>query len=233
MNRERPTIILVMAILNFVFGAMCSVTQVCGLGSILLMRSLGSMPAPPTQKGMPMPNPFQEISTMYDYVPGFYVVSTTYAILTIVLHVVLIAAGIGLLSMKPWARWTCVVYSMVTILLVLANTVYTVQYVQPGIEKWQRDFLAKMAPGAPPPATMGNSPFVGSIGAAFGFIMYVAYPLALLIVMLLPMVGAAFAGKRSLPAPYDYDDRGGGPADLPPPDSSSGPSDPHFTPRRY
>src|SRR5262249_7317363 len=80
---------------------------------------------------------------------------------------------------------------------------YNIFYVQPGMEKWQQAYFAKMGLGTPPP----SSPMQNMFGSGFGLIFSIAYPSALLIVMLLPMVGAAFAGKRTLPEPQDYDDR--------------------------
>jgi hypothetical protein len=221
MQRERPTIVLVMAILNIVMGSLCSVSQLCTVGSLAFMSQLGNMPAPPGPQGTP--NPLQEVSKMYDYVPGFYAITISYAALAIILQVVLIFAGVGLLYMRPWARWTSVGYSVAVILLSFAHMIYGIVYVQPGMERWQRDFLAKMSVGpAPPPPP--SSPIAGVASAGVGFVMNIIYPIALLIVMFLPMVGAAFAGKRSFP--IEPDDR----RPAPP----AGPADPHITiPRRF
>src|SRR5262249_12827693 len=115
--------------------------------------------------------------------------------------------------------------SLVLIMLNFANIFYQIIWVQPGIEQWQRDFFAKMGAGSAPPPTMGSS--VGNaISAGFGLLMYIAYPVALLIVMLLPTVGRAFAGQRDLPPePDDFGQGWSG--------SSSGPSDPHIRPQRF
>src|SRR5262245_39791694 len=106
MQRERPPIILVMAILNFVFGTVCGGLYLCGLGSLAFMNALSNVSMPPGPKGTP--NPLVEISTMYDYIPGFYAVTITYSVVGMILQLALIFAGVGLLYMKPWARWTCV-----------------------------------------------------------------------------------------------------------------------------
>lgn len=224
MNRERPTAVLVMAILNFVMGGLGLITFLCcGLGGLLftgLMLDFVGKAAPPS-KGGPDPS---ELTKMFDYVPGYYPVTIAHSLLCAGLCVLLIVAGIGLLNMRSWARYTSVAVSLTYIFLALVNIIYTVAIVQPGLEKWQRDMMTKV--GAPVMPATSPSSAVNVVAALFGFLINIAYPVALIIVMLLPAVGAAFAAPLLPPE----EPPGGGYGGLPP---SPGPGSPHVAPRRF
>ena len=50
MNRQRPTVVLVMAILNFVFGGLGLFGVVCGGLALLVLVSLAKNAPPPPQR---------------------------------------------------------------------------------------------------------------------------------------------------------------------------------------
>jgi len=228
MNRERPTVILVMAILNFVFGGLFIVCGLCGiLGTLLTGAMFKGMAGASKGASGGGPDPFGEMSKMFDQIPGYYPVQIGTMLLMIVLNIVLIVAGVGLLKMQPWARWTSVGYGAATILLQMMILAYAIFVVQPAMEQWTKDFTAKLGgPGQPPPNMAANSA-MSTMGSCFNFVMYTAYPLALMIVMVLPNVGAAFSAP-----PLPDEPPGGGYGGLPP---SGGvpPGSPHVTPRRF
>jgi hypothetical protein len=225
MNRERPTVLLVMAILNFVFGGLFILCGLCGMGSVLftgaLFKGMSSASKGTTGTG---PDVFGEMSKVFDTIPGYYPVQITTMLLLIVLNIVLIVAGVGLLQMKPWARWTSLGYGVASIFLQMVILLYAVFVMQPAMEKWTQDFTARMG-GQPTPAMSTNSAISG-MGSCFNFILYSAYPVALIIVMLLPAVGAAFSAP---PLPPE-EPPGGGYGGMPP---SPGPGSPHVAPRRF
>jgi len=193
--RQRPVAVLVMAILNFVFGGLGLLCLTCGaIGFLAAASLLKSIPAP-SGGG---PNPAAEITGMFDSIPGYipYMITTT--ILGVVMAIVLIVAGVGLLNMRPWARWTCVVYSTYTILASLFTLFYTVTVVNPAIRKWQIDFMRRQGGFGPPPSSgVGDS-----VSALAGALFSMAYAIALLVVMFLPHVSAAFAGKEYPPSDF-------------------------------
>lgn len=225
MNRERPTAVLVMAILNFVMGGLGLITFLCcGLGSLLatnLFLDFIGKAAPPPTKGGPDPS---ELTKMFDHVPGYYPVMGTHMVLCAGLCILLIAAGVGLLNMQTWARYSSVAASVFFIFLSFINLAYNIAVVQPGLERWQRDFAAKLGGTASPPA-FGPSTTMNVVMAIFGFLLYIAYPVALCVVLFLPKVSAAFAAPLLPPE----EPPGGGYGGLPP----SGPSSPHVAPRRF
>ena len=202
MQNKRPTAVLVMAILNFVFGAIAIFSVMCGGVAMLAMGSLAkSIPAP---KGGP--NPLVEMTGMFESIPGYIPYMIVGSILRLIAAIALIVAGVGLLKMRPWARWTSAGYGIFSIAIAVFDLVYTVTLVNPAMQRWQEQFIRRQGGVMPPGGNIG-----GTIGAVIGGIFAFAYPIALLIVMFLPHVSAAFAG-RSLPQtaadmPEDY--RGG------------------------
>jgi len=226
MNRERPTVLLVMAILNFVFGGLFIICGLCGMGSVLFTGALfkGMSSATKGTTGPGQPDVFGEMSRVFDTIPGYYPVQIGSMLLLIVLNIVLVVAGIGLLQMKPWARWLSVGYGAASIVLQFVIMLYAIFVMQPAMEKWAQDFATRMG-GQPAPGMSANSA-MSSMGSCFSFFLYSAYPVALIIVMLLPAVGAAFAAPLLPPE----EPPGGGYGGLPP---SPGPGSPHVTPRRF
>jgi hypothetical protein len=199
MNRPRPVAVLVMAILNLIFGAIGVVSALCvGLFALLFTAVIKNAPPPPGGG----PNPIKELEEMFDAIPGYIPIMTTVMVLGAIAAIVLIIAGIGLLKMKTWARWLSVGYAIYNIVATLAMTIYTIAVVNPAMETWQRNFQQKFPAGAPQPtgnAAMNN---VISVGSA---VVGIAYAVALLVVMFLPHVRAAFAGTWRPPITEDDD----------------------------
>lgn len=99
----------------------------------------------------------------------------------------LIAAGIGLLMIKPWARWLSIVYALVTIVFALIGLGITYVFtVQPVI----RAFSEQQPPDQPMAGAIG-----GAAGTMCGSVIALAYPIVLLIFMTRPHVVQAMSGK--------------------------------------
>ena len=162
---RRPASVTVFGVLNFVFAA---------LGVIGLMASFALLGLPASSN-----NP----------VIHFIHESTRYAIwlkLCIALGMLscalLLAAGFGLLSLKPWARRLSIAYAIYAIVFCLGGMLINLIFmVQPmiGPAGQQRAFATVWAVGGP---------ISGTIGGFFWLI----YPLLLLAFMLRPKVAAAF-----------------------------------------
>lgn len=200
MTPQRPPVLVVMAVLNFVFGGFGLVALLC-LGAIALCFGSMASQAPPGPRGSP--NPMQEMWGMYQSIPGFIPYTVVTSIMGLVMATLLIVAGIGLLKVRPWARVLCVIYSVYTILATIGGLIYSIAIVNPAIELWQQDLNRRMAGGGPPPPTMGGG--ANNVMSVAGSVMGMAYAIALLVVMFLPVVSAAFAG-RSLSAREDPED---------------------------
>src|SRR5262249_3085154 len=110
MVRERPTVVMVVAILNIIygsFGLLCLFCQGAGLGIMAAMSGAG--PGPLGMMGGMIP--FLEKEA-----PGYLAFSIGYIVLGLILTVDLILAGIGLLRMRTWARWNSVAVAVLTLL---------------------------------------------------------------------------------------------------------------------
>ena len=95
-------------------------------------------------------------------------------ILGSVAGIVIVAAGIGLLGLKPWARTASIVYAVYAIVATTVGTILNLTVVLPRV--------AELAPGL-----MG-----GMVGVSCGSVIYLVYPILLLIFMTRPNVVAAF-----------------------------------------
>src|ERR1700730_2842880 len=110
-RNRRPTIILVMAILNMVMGGITLLCGICAAGGNALIATLGS-----TAQGAG--NPVQDMTAfMNKEVPGWQGVEIGRGLVLLLFAVVLVSSGIGLLKMQSWARWVSLVYAAASILL--------------------------------------------------------------------------------------------------------------------
>jgi hypothetical protein len=185
--RYRPTAVTVIAILNFIIGGLTIVGLVCS-GMLLLFAAsvLKSVPPPPGGG----PNPMTEMTDLFQSIPGYIPYMIVSAILGVIMAVVLIVAGVGLLKMRLWARRACVVYSVYSILGAIGGFIYTTTVVNPAMERWQANLMARSGLRGPPPSSAG-----GDVSAVIGSVVGMAYGITLLVVLFLPHVSAAFAGK--------------------------------------
>ncbi len=90
----------------------------------------------------------------------------------------LLAAGIGLLSLKSWARTLSMAYAIYAILLGILETALTFMVYRPMVEKLQGPAAASAAGGM--------------IGGSIGICLSLVYPILLLIFMSRPTATAAF-----------------------------------------
>ena len=190
MKPERPVVVLVFAILNLVFGGLGVLGFLCG-GVIFafVFAALSSAPG-----GAPIPQ----------FPPGLVTLLVIVFIYSFIMAIVLIISGIGLLNMKRWGRNTTIAYSIITIVYSVVSTVLNIAYIGPTMQKWQSEFQEEIAreqqrKGMTPPPNMyqpGQSPMFNAVTSIGGAILHMAYAVALLVVMCLPNVSAAFAGGR-------------------------------------
>jgi hypothetical protein len=207
MTRQRPTAVLIVAILNLVFGGLGVLAMLCGGLGLLLLIALAANAPPPPGGG---PNPLKELGDVFAKIPGYIPYMIVSSVLNSVMAIALIIAGIGLLKMRPWARWTSVGYAVYAIASTIVGLIYTLAVVNPAMAEWQRDFARRQGAGVQP-STFGSNTAV----TIFSSVLGMAYAVALLIVLFLPHVSAAFAGRSSGPASDmpdrypedDYDDR--------------------------
>jgi hypothetical protein len=167
---QRPTSVTVFGILNIVFAALA----ILGLiGSIALFF----VPA--------ANNPVIKIIHENPFYAAWLKISILLGLLSCS---ALLAAGIGLLRLKSWARTLSIVYAIYAIVFGILGTVVNFFFIiRPMLEQ------ARQQHGPEAAGAIGGA-IGGTIGGCFGLI----YPVLLLIFMLRPNVVAAF---RPIPPP--------------------------------
>jgi hypothetical protein len=198
MRRQRTTPILVIAILHLVGGGLGLILSLCGCGGLVMSNALSSaIPTVPQRPGQPPPPPNANEITKYmdDHVPGYRAFQFGSVALSLLLDVMLISAGIGLLSVQPWARWLSLAYAPLSILIRLVGFVYQLVWVTPAMESLYAQNPAMKGMSGILSASVGIGAFVGLL-----------FAITVLVIMLLPSTAAAFRGE--LPTREDdYEER--------------------------
>jgi hypothetical protein len=167
---QRPASVNIFGVLNFVFAAFA----VIGLMASVTLFSLPGDPSDPVIKLL--------------HENASYAVWLKICIpLGVLSCAALLAAGVGLLSFKPWGRTLSIAYAIYAIVFVVVGMgVNLILMIQP---------LSEPAPRRAELAAAGaiGGPLSGTVGGLF----WVVYPILMLVLMLRPKMAAAFR----LPAP--------------------------------
>jgi hypothetical protein len=216
MIRKRPTGVLVIAILHLVGGGLLLLGTVCGAvvqaATANLQKSAPAGPGGVSQQEMQA----EMEKVIEKQAPGYKAVQYSETGLSLVIALLLLIAGVGLLSMQPWARLLSITYAIISILDHIFSLVYAFAFIVPATQAAAEQVFANdpSMKGAPAGVTQ-----VASIGAAAVVLVqfaFIAYPITVLIVMTRRSVVAAFRGElpeeempqrdRSEPEEY-WDDR--------------------------
>lgn len=169
---QRPTSVTVFGILNIAFAAF-------GVFGLIFSIALFFLPADSN-------NP---VIKLIHEIPGYAMWLKICIPLGVLSCLVLLAAGIGLLCMKSWARIFSIAYAIYAIVFgIIGMVINFIFMVQPMLEQ------AKQQQGPEAAAAIGGA-IGGTIGGCFGLI----YPVLLLIFMTRPKVVAAFRPSTPLP----------------------------------
>jgi hypothetical protein len=210
MRRRRHPAVITMAVINIVFGGLSILCGGCGLALHAGLQAAGNAPGArggPDQLG-------ELVKFLNKECPGYLVMEVGRSTGVMVLGLVLVLAGVGLLYLQSWARWTTIAYAVLAILLHLIYGVYETAVVVPARTRFQATHVVPFGQMPPPGYQEGQQ--VGAMVGVWGvIILAVVHGAANLIVLLLPGVGAAFAGRgtrRRREEEYeedeeDYDDR--------------------------
>jgi hypothetical protein len=184
MRRRRPTAVLIIAILHFVFGGIGLLCNVCG-GVMDLAGSPQARAADPQQARR------KEVTeqVMSQRIPLYRAYTLGNKISSLLTSLLMIASGVGLLLMQSWGRWLSVVYAVLSILVNLIVLVYTIAFFTPAYE----EVFRRLPPQSDQEQLAMSISKVGGPGMACVMLIY---PVAVLIVMLLPSIGAAFRAAK-------------------------------------
>ena len=170
---QRPTALTVFGILNIVFAVLGLLGVVASVMLFFAVENVSS-------------NPVVQIIHNNPTYAGWMKISIG---LGLPAAGALLAAGIGLLQIKPWARILSIVYAIYAVVMLMISTV--INYfclLQPMLQAAQE----KQGPEAA--AAIG-----GAIGGTFGSCFGLIYPVVLLIFMTRPKLVAVF--QPGPPAP--------------------------------
>jgi len=196
---NRPTSVLVIAILQFVFGGLGVVTDLCG-GLQQVGGSPGMFPGGGRggQAQMQQDMTRQLEAALEKRLPGYKAFAIGILLLDLTLCGLMIGGGVGLVKMQPWGRTLTIVYALFSLVMKIVNVAFAALVTAPVT----KEVMAGMA------AQMG-----GREGALFGQIMDVTmgiavwapvclciYPIVVLVIMLQPHVAAAFAEAKTGPS---------------------------------
>jgi hypothetical protein len=163
---QRPTSVTVFGVLNIVFAV---------LGFLGLLAAAAMFRANPGGSENPV------LQMMHDN-PGFATWMKISTVLGFIISAFLLAAGIGLLQLKPWARQLSIGYGIYSLIMIPVGSVVNFIYIaRPMLEQAQHQ---------QGPAAAGAA--VGAIGSIIGGLFGLIYPVLLLIFMTRPKVVAAF-----------------------------------------
>jgi hypothetical protein len=199
MVRQRPTPVLVIAILHFTFGGMSLFWGLCGIGMQVGMhfaQANNLIPKPPPgPPGSPQPMTQADIQKFQEErIPYFR--ETTYGNMgyDLVLSSLMVIAGFGLLRMRSWGRSLSIAYAGLSIAHKIVMMFYAFIFVFPVMDELVPEMLSRMGP---------QPPFLGNMMTFFMKMVPVMqlssliYPIAVLVIMYLPSVSAAFRGETA------------------------------------
>jgi hypothetical protein len=141
-SRPGSGAVTTIAILHFVGGGLGLLQSFCrGANAFFLYQiGTGNMPAGPVGPGQRLP---LELA-LFSKAPGFFASQVAMTGVGLVLDVLLIIAGIGLLSRKSWARWGSVGYGVLSLIFKLIIIVYWIAVVAPVIGKLEAEEAGKI-----------------------------------------------------------------------------------------
>jgi hypothetical protein len=188
-RRRRPTAAVFFGVTNIVVGALGLMFYGC---SGLMVVALTIDPA----------------DTIWPFVAGdvriFTPMAAAHFVLSLLICLLLLIAGLGLLGLHNWGRLVSIVCGVLALVLNVWNIIFQVAFVSPSMQRYVNTALHPMLRSE----KAAQSAFVNVcvIGAA---LLAILYSIALLITLLLPDVAATFHQK---PQPewdedFDEDDR--------------------------
>jgi hypothetical protein len=178
MKRARPAIILVFAILHLVIGGLGIFIDICS-GISQASGGAGGF----TGANNPQQAEFQQSiqKTMNEKAPAYNAYVYGNLAVSVFLSISLIVAGIGLLSMKPWARVLSLLYAVVSLLQKVAGAIYMFLFIMPAYDE-----IAKNLPNDSNRQLLEAALKLGQVMGAVMIFVTMIYPLAVLIAMLTP-----------------------------------------------
>jgi hypothetical protein len=201
---------MVFGIINLVLGGLgiaANLSCGCCIGAIYGLVSTGMQNMPAADR--------REIEELWtsavDIIPGLVlIVFILEPLLSLVLGIFQVWSGIGLVKVRAYGRWTCVVWAMVRILTLALVLYYNIAFLYPGVQRWVPAFEAwqdkqneRMRQAGQQPiqrqnisANFTGNPVADNILPIAFDLLLIGYAVAAMLFMLLPATGSAMADYR-------------------------------------
>ena len=215
MPQKRPLVVVVIAVLQLVFGVPALGTYALSFAGLdKAVASLGQV-NPQGQQRLTLLDVEKRLE---EKVPSYALVQQAVNGVEIAVALLMIASGIGLLMFRPWGRLVAVVYAVLSILVTVLFLAWYLATVAPAVVAFGREIAAT---GGPDAEAMGAGIPILYIGGQILFSLSAVYPLVVLLVLLRPSVRAAFRGETLGEGPGEPEDY----RDPAPPGGLTGPDD--------
>lgn len=168
---RRPTSVTVFGVLNIVFGAM---GVLCSPFALLVLLA---------PQFIPQPSGGNSEAYLVTHSPLMRAWDIGSTVIGIVASAVLLAAGIGLLSLKPWGRRLSIGYAIYCLCIVVIGSIITFVFLIPAM-------MAEASRSNDPGARGGA--IGGAIGGVCGYGISLVYAVLLLFFLTRPVVVQAF-----------------------------------------
>jgi hypothetical protein len=212
MRPYRPSSVLVLAVFHFILGGLGILQSFVAIGVTLLASTMNKAPAAaagPLAGGQAPISAAAQYQYLDAHLPYWKEADIGFGVLYLVISVLMIAAGAGLVLMKPWGRLLSLVYGVSSILTQTVRMIYLFAIFLPVMLAFYDTMLRSGAGGGPPPGVVAGMKFGVVIGMCVAFLGYI-YPILVLILLLRPSVAAAFRGEPTGREDFgDRYDRGG------------------------
>ena len=194
MAPERPASVLVIGILNIIFGAWGLIAYIMTGVSIAMMVAMNNTP----------PSVFNPTAGMLDYlekeVPGFMAILIGSSIGATVLMILLVLSGVGLVRMRGWGRGLAIGVAAFHVLWQIAGAAVAILVTNPAMAKWSKHSLEEMqkqnptlAPQLSMQMELQSNSGLNNISPIVLALVTVCYATVILVVLLRPRVARAFA----------------------------------------
>jgi hypothetical protein len=208
---DRPAALTVAAVFLFIYGGLglcCNGLGVVGAAASAagspMFRAQGSKTT--TVNGQTTTTSFDTEAEMEKHAPGYKVVAGVRASIGLLLALAALGAGVGVLQMRAWGRYTALAWAALYILAGLVGLVYEVAVLIPANEKVMEAMVATGAPGSQQVASVAR-PFI-YLNAVI-ILVCLIFPAVSFFLLNGAAARRAFAGlpRRDRDEPEDYHDR--------------------------
>jgi hypothetical protein len=184
----KPASITVIAVLQLVFGGIGIFLDICGGVMALSGAQNWMMPTATGPNAANMKRMQEDIQKTMDSVPASHAVQIGNFGADFAISIIMIMSGVGLLRLRPWGRLLSIVYAVASIALKIFGAVYAMAFTIPAINGYLNSHNAT----APEEQFAFSIMRMTAILPLIFQLVFMIYPIIVLIIMFRPAVAAAF-----------------------------------------